>query len=242
MPLPHRLLQAATALLYLGPLLAGLDGQGWGMIAAFALVFVAHSVILRPSLWPATWTDLTRSDAAVALAALVASQLLLVTLCFAVGRGMGGVMGLKAALPPGLPLALSVLSIALSRLIRPPHPDTTAAPLLHPLLALPPDTADATLHAHLTAIAAHASPLQIRRAFEDLARTGHLPPVGLRALILHATDPAVARTLAGTAWPAAAFALARTEADRTLAATRCASLLTAHPALAPDCPPPQPAT
>jgi len=34
-----RMLMAATALLYLGPLLAGLAGFGWPMVYAFATIF-----------------------------------------------------------------------------------------------------------------------------------------------------------------------------------------------------------
>lgn len=72
---------------------------------------------MRPHLWPSRLRDLAQGDAVVALAALVASQILLVVLCFAVGRGIGGVLGLKPALPVWLPLALSFLAVPLSRLI-----------------------------------------------------------------------------------------------------------------------------
>ena len=74
MPDRLRLFRFSTALLYVGPLLAGLMGQGWAMVLAFA-----------------------------------------------VGRGIGGVLALKPALPAVLPLALSVLSVPLSRLLSGPH-------------------------------------------------------------------------------------------------------------------------
>jgi len=64
-----RFLTAATALLYFGALLAGLMGQGWGMVLAFLAVFLAWSMILRPQLWPSRPADLAQSQALVALAA-----------------------------------------------------------------------------------------------------------------------------------------------------------------------------
>ena len=62
-----RFLKAATALLYFGALLAGLMGQGWGMVLAFLAVFLAWSMILRPQLWPSRPADLAQSQALVAL-------------------------------------------------------------------------------------------------------------------------------------------------------------------------------
>ena len=121
MPDRLRLFRVSTALLYVGPLLAGLMGQGWAMVLAFVVVFLLWSVIVRAHLWPMTLADLGRSEAAVALASLVATQAVLVIVCFAVGRGIGGVLALKPALPAVLPLALSVLSVPLSRLLSGPH-------------------------------------------------------------------------------------------------------------------------
>ncbi len=112
-----RLLRAATALLYLGPLLAGLMGQGWDQVAVFAVIYLLRSVILRPQLWPARLADLSRSEALVPLASVVATQVLLVVVCFAIGRGIGGVLGVKPGLPWFLPVALAFLSVPLSRLI-----------------------------------------------------------------------------------------------------------------------------
>ena len=75
-------------MLYFGPLLAGLMGQGWGQVAVFVVIYLLWSAILRPHLWPARIGDLTRTDALVPLASLVATQALLVVLCFAIGRGL----------------------------------------------------------------------------------------------------------------------------------------------------------
>ena len=87
------------------------------MVLAFLAVFVLWSVILRPNLWPSRPADLAQSEAVVALAALIATQALLVILCFGIGRGIGGVMALQPALPDLLPLTLSFLAVPLSRMI-----------------------------------------------------------------------------------------------------------------------------
>ena len=92
-------LKLATALLYFGALLAGLMGQGWGMVLAFLAVFLVWSVILQPHLWPSRVSDLAQLQAMVPLASLIATQALLVVLCFGIGRGIGGVVGLQPALP-----------------------------------------------------------------------------------------------------------------------------------------------
>ena len=132
-----RLLQAATAVLYLGPLVAGLAGQGWAMIPLFTAIFVLWSVIIRPHLWPTSLRDLAKPEAIVALAALAATQILLVALCFAIGRGAGGVMGLRLSLPFYWPAALSFVAIPLSRLVWNPEQTADLAgfdPLLHQAL------------------------------------------------------------------------------------------------------------
>jgi hypothetical protein len=44
-----RLLMGTTALLYLGPLLAGLRGFGWPVVPVFAAIFVLWLIVLRPA-------------------------------------------------------------------------------------------------------------------------------------------------------------------------------------------------
>ncbi len=263
-----RLLQAATALLYIGPLLAGLAGQGWAMVPLFAALFVVWSVILRPHLWPASPADFAKAEAAVAVASLVATQVLLVTLCFSIGLGLAGVTGQHLALPLYLPAALSFLSIPLSRLVwNPsrveslagldpltlrPSPDTLpsatlpattdlasadlAATMVAQVTALQNDAGEAEIQSHLTAIATHVDAVLIRRALQNAIRD-HRTHAGLKALIVHATDPDVAELLLGSAYPSEAFTMAGTDDDLlTLFATRCARALRDEPLLAPDCP------
>lgn len=283
-----RLLQAATAVLYLGPLVAGLAGQGWAMIPLFTAIFVLWSVIIRPHLWPTSLRDLAKPEAIVALAALAATQILLVALCFAIGRGAGGVMGLRLSLPFYWPAALSFVAIPLSRMVWNPEqtadlagfdpllhqalrtsalrpeapapstvapstvpqttlaqsmvapsmvaPSTVAQTLVAKVLALPGDVSEADLQAHLAALAAHVDAFQIRDALEPAAG-GQITRAGAKAMIVHATDPAVAERLSGSGYPARAFTLAGADDDLlTLFATRAARVLQDHPDLAPDYP------
>ncbi|MGL4319432.1 MAG: hypothetical protein ACRCS3_01080, partial [Paracoccaceae bacterium] len=87
-----RMMMAATAMLYMGPLLAGLGGYGWTMVPAFAGIFILWQMILRPHKWPQPY-ELDRADAWLAVATQVALQTLLVTICFGIGRGIGGAAG-----------------------------------------------------------------------------------------------------------------------------------------------------
>jgi hypothetical protein len=251
-----RLFQTATALLYLGPLLAGLSGQGWAMVPVFSAIFVLWSVILRPHLWPARPGDLIRPEALVALLSLLATQILLVTLCFALGRGIGGVMGLHGVLPAYLPAALSFLSVPLSRLVwnpdqtealtgfdplrhRPadPAPEDRTQTLLAEILSLPDDVEEDELQARLSAIGLDA--LVIRRTLQEAALDPRFTRAGMKALIVHATDPEVAGLLSGSAYPAQVFDLLGAEDEvMTLFATRCARVVVDDPQLAADCPSP----
>ena len=117
--MPNRLqiFRVAGVLLYGGPLLAGLGGFGWPVVPVFTAIFLLWLVILRPQEWPASLADWQRPEAMVALAARAVVQLLLVALCFGIGRGIGGVLGVTLGLPVLAPIAVSLLSIALARLV-----------------------------------------------------------------------------------------------------------------------------
>lgn len=250
-----RLLKAATALLYFGALLAGLMGQGWGMVLAFLAVFLAWSMILRPQLWPSRPADLAQSQAMVALAALIATQALLVVLCFGIGRGMGRVMGLEPALPAYLPLALSFVAVPLSRLIWNPAvmektagfdpvqgmtlPVDTVASMLAQVMALPDPVTEAEVQPLLDAIADKGDALAIRQALNDAQSKRRLTRAGRLLLILHATDAQVCAQLRGSRYPALAFAAAGQDAGLLqIFARRCAEVLLVAPDLAADCPKP----
>lgn len=253
-----RLFGLFTALLYFGPLLAGLMGHGWIMVAAFTVVFLLWSAILNPELWPHATGDLERSEAIVALAALVGTQLLLVVLCFAVGRGIGGIFALKPALPAYLPLALSFLAVPLGRMVR-LRDDADTAPAFDPTLhqdgqdradlahlarttltgiaALPDGVDEEALQTRLTAIGAVLDPVTIRQALTQAVAAHGAGRAMRKALIIHATDPANSDLLAESRYPTEAFA-ATGQDDELLGlfARRCTRLLEDQPDLAADCP------
>lgn len=125
-----RLLKGATALLYLGPLLAGLGGFGWALVPVFAVVFLLWQAFLRPQEWPRSFADWQRPDAMLAFAARAAVQVLLVVLCLGIGRGLGGALGVLPPFPMLLPLAASLLALPLARLLRDPPQTVQIAGLL----------------------------------------------------------------------------------------------------------------
>ncbi len=94
--------QATAALLYLGPLLAGFCGQGFLMSPLFIALLVLRTLLL------------TTEPAPLPLAAYLAPRILLILLCFALGRGFGGVLGLTPTIPVLLPALLSFLAIPLA--------------------------------------------------------------------------------------------------------------------------------
>jgi len=264
-----RLMMGATALLYLGPLMAGLGGFGWRVVPVFIAIFLLWTLILRPSSWPQTRADWQRPEAVVTLVAQSLVQALLVIVCFGIGRGLGGVLGALPPFPVLLPVAISFLAIPLCRLIWDPKKaeamdrflDTAidgitaasaevplvrsdqralAAQLLAPLQALPDDTSEDELERHLLAIASHAHPEDIEHVLRNAAMTGTATTSGLRAWILHATDLRSTDTLAGEAAPAAVFQFLSGRDDLTLLfARRCAAQLQDDPAAWWDSPDPE---
>ncbi|AWD22603.1 hypothetical protein [Fuscovulum blasticum] len=109
-------LQIATALLYMGPLVAGLGGFGWAMLPPFVSIFVLWLVLLRPHQWPMTLADWRSGVGVGAALTQILSQILLVTVLFGVGRGIGGVLGTLPVMFPMLPVAMSFLALPLMRL------------------------------------------------------------------------------------------------------------------------------
>ena len=99
MEIRHKLLLAVTALLYFGPLLAGMGGFGWSVVPVFLIIFVLWLVVMRPQDWPQSRADWRSGDNWVAMAARIAVQVLLVVVLFGVGRGMGGMLGVLPAIP-----------------------------------------------------------------------------------------------------------------------------------------------
>lgn len=102
-------LRLATALLYFGPLLAGLSGAGWAFIPIFVVLFILWIMFLHP--------ELSATRAWLPLMERGIVQALLVTVLFGIGRGIGGVLGMLLPLPLWLTVLFSVAAIFLGRMI-----------------------------------------------------------------------------------------------------------------------------
>lgn len=207
-----RLLQGATALLYFGPLLAGLGGFGWAVVPVFAAIFMLWLVIIRPQDFPRKLQEWMRVEGLVAFAARAAVQLLLVLVCFGIGRGIGGVLDSLPAFPLMLPIAVSFLAIPLARLIwNPWQADTMdelldnalgqieASPTQHgsrdyaeavlmPLNGLPDDVSADELGSHLSAIRALVDDQVVFDVLLDRVMGNEASVAGRRALMVMGSD------------------------------------------------------
>ncbi|MGL6209643.1 MAG: hypothetical protein ACRC14_07440 [Paracoccaceae bacterium] len=263
-----RLMMGATALLYLGPLMAGLGGFGWDTVPVFVAIFLAWTLVLRPQSWPQTTAEWLGGPALVTILAQSAVQVLLVTVCFGIGRGIGGVLGALPPFPVMLPIAISFLSIPICRMIWNPAraeamdrfldtaiadisasakdtaPDRSdaralAAQLLAPLQGLPDEASPAVVERHLRAIWLHAEAEDIAHVLLSSARAGTASHAGLCALAIHATDPHVTVQMLGREYPAQGFQLIAGQSDLALLfATRLAATLQADSDIWGDCPDP----
>lgn len=110
---------AAMALLYLGPVLAGLIGAPWQVLPVFALIFLLWLITMRPA--HSIGAPANRTDPALWLR--LATALLVQLGVVAIGWGLGRLIAQSVTLDLTVawPLALSVLSIPLARLARAPH-------------------------------------------------------------------------------------------------------------------------
>lgn len=260
-----RLLKGATALLYFGPLMAGLGGFGWAVVYLFAAIFMLWLFILRPQQWPRKLADWGRPEALISLLTQGVVQLLLVAVCFGIGRGIGGVLGAVPAFPLMLPVAISFLSIPLARMIWDPwqvdqmgvllddalakldtgQDDVTeglqtrvtvAERLVHELGKLPENSDAALLEQHLAAMATQAGHDALRVALMDRIYDGSANALQRKAAVVHATMGAVVDQLAGASYPLALFREVKSPDLLALFAQRGAALLTASPARAVDFP------
>lgn len=112
-----RILSVIALMLYAGPLFAGLAGYGWTVVWPFTAIFLLWQVVMRPADWPrdaAHWSQPASIGSAVARIAILA---VLVAVCFGIGRGLGGAVGFLPDIPVAAPLALSLVSIPLARMI-----------------------------------------------------------------------------------------------------------------------------
>lgn len=256
-----RLLMGASALLYFGPLLAGLTGMGWNALPVFVGLLALWLVIMRPRQWP---RDLAQWDRQTVVAAIaqIAVNTLIVVILFGIGAGIGGVAGFVPDIPPVVPIGLSFLATPLSRLI---HNPATGAEVdhaldealtwieggeIHPLsggedailrtLLDLPDDADPALTAEALGVALKGREGQVRlaRLRETLAGTDEPKAALRRGLILWATDPQHSAATGNQTGLAAAFQSAAPDPDLLcLFAERGVHLLEGAPRRAADFPP-----
>jgi hypothetical protein len=231
MLLRMRLLRGANALLYFGPLLAGMSGFGWGLVASFTAIFVVWLIVLRPEQWPGTAQEWQAPTAWLSALTIVLSQVVLVAMLFAVGRGVGAVAGFLPVVNPQLPLAISFLAIPLSRLLwdareaadrgiflddeaevaNAPRAAAAAAASIVPLLNLPDDAPDKLVADEVGKVLTNqAAELRLRTLAAALARPDRSHSALRRALIVWASEPEIV----APGWVPNSMALAFAIADR----------------------------
>jgi len=238
MPTRLRLLKGATALLYVGPLFAGLSGLGWGMVAPFVAIFLIWLIILRPEQWPATFAEALAVSAFGAVLAQVLSQVLLVSLLLALGRGLGAVAGFLPVVNPIFPLAVSFMAIPLCRMLwdareaadrgvflddeaaaaQAPRALAEAASAIVPLLNLADDAPDAEVGDAVSRVmsadgSVPGAGLRLNALAAALGRPDRSHAALRRALVLWASEPEVVAPGHVPDAMAAAFAIANGNAD-----------------------------
>lgn len=193
-------LMGAMALMYFGPLLAGLGNHGFAVVPAFAAIFVVWLIVLEPRRFPRNLKDWQNRQTQLTVLSRSALQVLLVLVLFGIGRGIGGAMGAAVEMPVALPLAMSFLAIPLARLIYDPF-NAKEAPLsaearrgfaigmLRPLEALPDDVADRELADHLEVLGQHVERPLIEEILIEKAEEGTASAVARRALALLQSGP-----------------------------------------------------
>lgn len=256
-----RLVKGATALLYIGPLLAGLCGFGWDMVAPFTAIFVVWLMVLRPEQWAASPSEWLTGPAWLAALAQVLSQLLLVGVLFGIGRGLGGLAGIGAvSVNPMLPLSISFISIPLCRMLWDADEAASqgyfldeeaefaysgnvagkAASAVIPLLNLADTAPDAQVtQAVATALDVPAADLRLNALTAALAKPDRSHAALRRALIFWATEPEIVAPGQVPGSMASAFSIAGGNLDLLrLYVPRAMALISAFPNRAADFPEP----
>jgi hypothetical protein len=254
-----RLVKGAAALLYFGPLIAGLCGPGWGMVAPFTAIFVVWLIVVRPEQWPASPSEWQSGTAWLAALAQVLSQVLLVGVLFAIGRGIGGLANIgTVSVDPLLPLSVSFISIPLCRMLWDSHEAASqgyyldeeaetahsgnaagqAALGIIPLLNL----ADTATDAEVTKAVAEvldvpSADLRLDALTAALATPNRSHAALRRALVLWASEPEIVAPGHVSGSMANAFAIAGGNLDLLrLYVPRAMALISAFPTRADDFP------
>lgn len=246
-----RLLKGATALLYSGPLFAGLSGFGWELVPIFVVVFALYLVILRPEQWPASPAEWLTAQAWGVALTQVLSQILLVCMLFGIGRGLGGLAGFEPVISPLVPLMVSFAAIPLGRWLWDarraadagvfldteaeralvPSAAADAATAIAPLLDLPDDAPEAEVGALVAGILyATGTALRLNALTTALQSPDRSHAALRRALVIWASEPEViAPGLAPDAM-ASAFSISSADPDLLrLYVPRAVALIDAFP-------------
>jgi hypothetical protein len=229
-----RLLKGANVFLYFGPLLAGMAGLGWGIVAPFVAIFVLWLMLWRPEQWPATNAEWMTGRALGAALTQILSQVLLVTILMGIGRGLAGLADILPALHPLLPLGLSLMAIPISRMVwdprraaelgvfldedaavaQAPHAAAEAAGAVASLLALPDDATEDQLRPRIAeALDGPAAAARLDALLAALASADRSHAALRRALVIWATEPEVVAPGQIPDTVASAFALAGRNPD-----------------------------
>jgi hypothetical protein len=256
-----RLVKGAAALLYVGPLMAGLCGFGWGMVAAFSAIFVVWLMVLRPEQWPSAPSEWLSAAAWLSALAQVLSQVLLVAILFAIGRGLGGLADIGAvAIDPIMPLAISFLAIPLCRMLwdsreaasqgyyldeeaEAAHADSApgaAATAIIPLLNLPDAAPDDVVAQNVAeTLDVPAADLRLNALTAALANPSRSHAALRRELVIWATEPEIVAPGLVAESMANAFEIAQGNLDLLrLFVPRAMALIAAFPNRANDFPAP----
>lgn len=257
-----RLVKGAAALLYFGPLIAGLCGFGWGMVAPFTAIFVVWLIVVRPEQWPASPAEWRSGAAWLAALAQVLSQVLLVGVLFGIGRGIGGIANIgTVSVDSLLPLSVSFISIPLCRMLwdsheaasqgyflddeaESAHSDNAAGQAalgIISLLNLADTATDAEVtKAVATALDVPAADLRLDALTAALASPNRSHAALRRSLVLWATEPEIVAPGHVSGSMANAFAIAGANLDLLrLYVPRAMALISAFPTRADDFPAPQ---
>lgn len=250
------ILKLAAALLYAGPLVAGLGGQGWAVVPAFVLVFLLWQVLMRPADWRRTPLEWAQAPVLLAAVLRIAVLVALVVLLFGLGRGIGAVLGHLPAIPAAAPVLASLLAVPLARLIWDPAKaaqmdaflddalaqvkgaavsgdgvEDDCDAIVAPLLDLPEETPDPVARAAVDRLAAgHDWAVLIDTLRESLIYTDKPATAIRRGLALWSTDPATVARLQGCGMPCTGWSAAGgyPGAERLYAESALAAI-TVHP-------------
>jgi hypothetical protein len=256
-----RLVKGIAALLYVGPLIAGLCGFGWSMVLSFTAIFVVWLMVLRPEQWPSTPGEWLTAQAWLAALAQVLSQLLLVGILFGIGRGLGGLADIGTVdLDPLLPLSISFLAIPLCRMLwdareaasqgyflddeaEVAHSENAAgaaATAIIPLLNLPDTAPDNTVTAAVAeALDVPAAELRLNALAAALANPSRSHAALRRSLVFWATEPEIVAPGQVAESMAKAFDISNGNLDLLrLYVPRAMALISAFPTRATDFPQP----